>query len=158
LETIVHNDGEMQELGKAIAGVLEINDVVYIVGDLGVGKTTLTRGIARGLGYKGRVNSPTFTIMNVYEIVPVIYHFDFYRLEGADMFDLGLEDYLGREGISIIEWPQAGETILPEEALIININLIDDDYEQGRTVKILARGEQYLQKIEELKKIVGVSS
>jgi len=158
LEIITNNEVQMQELGKAVARVLEEKDSVYLIGDLGVGKTTLARGIVRGLGYQGRVNSPTFTIMNIYQSNPVVYHLDFYRLSSNDIFDLGLNDYIGRNGISIIEWPESGENVLPEEALIIHIYLIDDDYQRERLVRISAQGEHYLQKIKELGKIVGTGS
>ncbi len=157
-DIIVYSDEEMQNLGMAIARVLEEGDLVYLVGDLGVGKTTLARGIARGLGYKGRVNSPTFAIMNVYENIPPIYHFDFYRLETGDIFDLGLEDYLGRGDIAVVEWPQVGEKFLPQEALIINIDLIGEDYSRGRKVTVSARGERYRQKVKELKSSADIGS
>lgn len=151
----VQDEEEMHELGEAIAGVLERSDLVYLIGELGVGKTTLVRGIAMGLGYSGRVNSPTFAIMNIYDTDPPIFHFDFYRLGTCDMYDLGLEDYLEKDGISIIEWPQMGEIFLPDEALLINIYLIDNDYDKGRILEIQGRSEKYRQKIEELARNVG---
>lgn len=151
LDIVVCSEEEMEQLGTAIAQVLEAGDLVYLIGDLGVGKTTLARGIARGLGYKGRVNSPTFVIMNIYENIPPIYHFDFYRLKTDDMLDLGLEDYLDKEGVILVEWPQAGEKILPREALVISISLIGGDYDRERTVNVSARGKRYRQKLEELK-------
>lgn len=151
----IQDEEEMHELGKAIAGVLAKGDLVYLVGELGTGKTTLVRGIAMGLGYAGRVNSPTFTIMNIYDTDPLIFHFDFYRLGACDIYDLGLEDYLERDGVSIIEWPQLGKRFLPDEALLINIDLIDNDYEKGRILEIQGRSEKYLQKIEELAGYVG---
>lgn len=159
LKITVYDEQEMQRLGETIAMVLEQRDLVYLIGELGAGKTTLVRGIARGLGYQGRVYSPTFTLMNVYPNKPEIYHFDFYRLEGKELIDLGLEDYLEREGISLIEWPQAGfspigepssQGVLPAEALVITIELVDDDYDRERQVTITAQGRSYEQKIEEL--------
>ena len=158
MQIFIENEIEMQKLGKALAQVLEENDVIYLIGDLGVGKTTLTKGIAKGLGYRGRVNSPSFTLMNIYESAVPIYHLDFYRLDSHDIFDLGLEDYVGRKGISIIEWPEVGKNVLPLEAIIINILLVDDDYDKGRLVKISALNEKYIKKIKELGIIVGASS
>lgn len=150
MKLVVKTDEEMQELGATLAQVLEINDVVYLIGTLGAGKTTLVRGFARGMSYTGRITSPTFTLMNIYETDPPIYHFDFYRLEGGDLGDLGLEDYLEREGISFIEWPPSGTQELPEEAMIIEINLTDDDYDLERKVFIHGIGKRYEEKIERL--------
>lgn len=154
MNLLVKTDAEMQVLGAQMAQVLEKNDVVYLVGTLGAGKTTLVRGFTRGLSYAGRVTSPTFTLMNIYETDPPIYHFDFYRLEGGDLTDLGLEDYLGREGISFIEWPRTGEADLPEEALMVEIRLTDEDYDLERQVNIYGIGTRYEEKTERLMQIV----
>ena len=151
----VHNEEEMQKLGRDLASVLAEDDVVYLLGELGAGKTTLVRGVARGLGYPGRVTSPTFTLMNIYATDPLIYHFDFYRLENSDMEDLGLDDYLECGGISLLEWPQVGQELLPQEALWLEIELIDNDYERSRMVNISAQGSKYQDKLERLRQIVN---
>lgn len=158
MQIIVPSDDDMQHFGRSLARVLDKGDVVYLVGELGAGKTTLVRGVARGLGYQGRVTSPTFTIMNIYETSPKIYHFDFYRLEEGDISDLGLEDYLQKEGIAFIEWPRGGHKVLPDEALVINIDLVDDDYDRERKVSLSGRGLGYADKLEELKKLVDSGS
>lgn len=156
----ISSEEEMERLGEKIAAVLNSGDLVYLLGELGAGKTTLVRGIARGLGYLGRISSPTFTLMNIYPSSPVIYHFDFYRLEGRELTDLGLEDYLEQEGLALIEWPQAGllrqdqpddGDTLPREALYINIELTDDDYDRERQVYISVQGDRYQGKLEELR-------
>lgn len=153
MELIISDEDKMQELGKKIAQVLTDKDLVYLIGELGAGKTTLVRGIARGKGYEGLVTSPTFTLMNMYQGDIRINHFDFYRLTSEDIYDLGLEDYLERNGLSLIEWPEAGQSYLPQDALLINIQLIDDDYNRERKVVISASGSYYLKKIEELQKL-----
>lgn len=141
----------MISLGNLLARVLEKNDVVYLTGELGAGKTTLVRGIVRGRGYTGRVNSPTFTLMNIYAADIDIFHFDFYRLQGNDLADLGLEEYLEKDGLSLIEWPQVADNLLPPEAMLVNIALVEEDYERERLVTISARGQRYQAKVEELK-------
>ena len=141
----------MISLGGLMARVLEKNDVVYLIGELGAGKTTLVRGITRGLGYTGRVTSPTFTLMNIYAADIDIFHFDFYRLQGNDLSDLGLEEYLEKDGLSLIEWPQIADSLLPPEALLVNIELVEEDYERERLVMVTARGQRYQAKVEELK-------
>ncbi len=150
----IASDEDMQQLGRQIAAVLDKGDVLYLIGELGAGKTTLARGIARGLGYTGRVSSPTFTLMNVYPGTKEIYHFDLYRLQGNELDDLGWEDYLERDGISLVEWPLVAENIFPGEALLIRIDLLDEDYEREREVSISAVGCRYRQKLEELKRNV----
>ena len=144
----------MMQLGMALAQLLESGDVVYLRGVLGAGKTTLVRGIARGKGCKEQVTSPTFTLLNIYTTEIPLYHFDFYRLESADLSDLGLEDCLGHDVIALIEWPKLGSPYLPGEALYIDIDLVDGDYERERLVNISGLGENYVGKIKELKQSV----
>ncbi|NLB88391.1 MAG: tRNA (adenosine(37)-N6)-threonylcarbamoyltransferase complex ATPase subunit type 1 TsaE [Syntrophomonadaceae bacterium] len=141
----------MQELGAKLGKLLKPRDVIYLIGDLGAGKTTMVQGIAKGLNYEGRVTSPTFTIMNIYPTKPEIYHYDFYRLGEDEFEDLGLEDYLERDGIAIIEWPSFEKGMLPNEGLFINIELIEDDYDKGRLVTFKPEGTRYRLLLEELK-------
>ncbi len=157
MEIKVKNEEKMQDLGGHLARVLAANDVVYLIGELGAGKTVLVRGAARSLGYQGRVTSPTFSLMNIYESNPIIYHFDFYRLDKPDLADLGLEDYLERGGLSMIEWPQIGKEMLPQEALWVEIELTDDDYNRERKVRLWAHGSRYQDKLERLKQFVDFS-
>ena len=101
-------EAETEALGARLAAVLSPGAVVAYRGGLGMGKTAFTRGLARGLGYKGRVTSPTFTIVNEYEggRLP-LFHFDMYRLGSADeLFDIGWEDYLNRGGVCAVEWSE----------------------------------------------------
>jgi tRNA threonylcarbamoyladenosine biosynthesis protein TsaE len=100
---------ETRKIGLEIGRSLSIPGVVLLRGALGVGKTTLTRGIAQGLGLEdtGMVNSPSFTLVNIYHGVCPIYHVDLYRLEGErDLYSIGLDDFLGSEGITVIEWSE----------------------------------------------------
>jgi len=150
----IDSEDDMLELGNSLASVLAVDDVVYLVGNLGVGKTTLVRGIAQALGYRGRVTSPTFTLMNIYNSTPPLYHFDFYRLGGGEIEDLGLDDYLERQGISLIEWPQMEDAGLPQEALFVEIKLAEEDYDRERLVHIRAEGDKYREKLEGLMRFV----
>ncbi|MEA1961313.1 MAG: tRNA (adenosine(37)-N6)-threonylcarbamoyltransferase complex ATPase subunit type 1 TsaE [Bacillota bacterium] len=154
LKLTIHSDEEMQDLGASLAQILELKDVVYLIGGLGAGKTTLVRGLVRALSYSGRVTSPTFTLMNIYDSDPPVYHLDFYRLDGGDISDLGLEDYLERDGLALIEWPGSGTGRLPEEALMVEIALTEEDYDLERKVCIYGVGKQYEERTERLMKIV----
>ncbi|SHG39034.1 tRNA threonylcarbamoyladenosine biosynthesis protein TsaE [Thermosyntropha lipolytica DSM 11003] len=156
MELIITSAEDMEKLGRKLASVLKEGDVAYLIGELGAGKTTLVRGIAKGLGYEGKVTSPTFTLMNIYEGIMPVFHFDFYRLdEDADFEDLGLDDYVGKGGVTLIEWPRLQSGFLPAEALFINIEILDGDYDRGRKVRFTAKGEKYRQKIKELKEIAA---
>jgi len=104
----------------------------------------------RGLNYQDKVTSPTFTLMNLYSSHPPVFHFDFYRLGPGEIEELGLQDYLGRGGISMIEWPEIAGEELPREALQIKIELMADDYDRERRVIITGQGEKYCRLIEEL--------
>lgn len=150
MQQYIPHEEDMVRLGMSLATLLKGNEIIYLQGELGAGKTTLVRGILRGLGFEGRVTSPTFTLMNVYDSHPPVYHFDFYRLEGSDLADLGLEDYLGKKGITIIEWPEIGAADLPQDALIVSIKLVDGDYDRERMVNIQASGPDHRKLLEEL--------
>jgi tRNA threonylcarbamoyladenosine biosynthesis protein TsaE len=101
---------ETEALGERLAAELQPGDVVLVSGELGVGKTTLIRGICRGLGVDGPVTSPTFTIGNTYRGRLPVSHLDLYRLEELDSEDPGLlDDYVTEENVSLIEWPAAAE-------------------------------------------------
>jgi ATPase, YjeE family len=112
---------------KKIANLLQAGDVVVLNGDLGVGKTTLTRGLARGLGIKRNVKSPTFTLIREYKDGRVpLYHMDAYRLESSPDEDLGFDEYFNGDGITIVEWPQFIKDEIPDNHISINIKRLSD--------------------------------
>ncbi len=123
MEYLSRGEAETESLGRRLAAALSPGAVVAYRGDLGMGKTSFTRGLAQGLGYRGRVTSPTFTIVNEYEgSGPPLFHFDMYRLEGAeDLFDIGWEDYLDRGGVCAVEWSERVEEALPPDAVTVAI-------------------------------------
>ena len=123
MEHLTHNESETEALGARLAETLSPGTVVAYQGGLGMGKTAFTRGLAAGLGYKGRVTSPTFTIVNEYEggRLP-LFHFDMYRLADADaLFDIGWEDYLDRGGVCAVEWSEQVEDAMPPETIYVTI-------------------------------------
>ena len=123
MEYLCRSEAETEALGARLAAVLSPGDVVAYRGGLGMGKTAFTRGLARGLGYSGRVTSPTFTIVNEYEGGRLsLFHFDMYRLEDADsLFDIGWEDYLDRGGVCAVEWSENVRDALPPDAVTVTI-------------------------------------
>lgn len=120
---------ETRALGERLAQALMPGDVLAMRGELGAGKSELTRGIARGLGVKERVTSPTFTIMRLYDTGRLpLYHFDWYRLTDAEeLYELSMDEYLYGEGVSVIEWPSAAEDAVPERRLEVIITTIGDN-------------------------------
>lgn len=127
--TVTNSAAETRELGEQLAKRLEPGDVVLLRGDLGAGKSELTRGIARGLGVRETVTSPSFTILNVYESGRCpLYHFDWYRLESADeLYELGLDEYIGGDGIAVVEWPERCPEVVPERFVRIDIRATGDE-------------------------------
>ena len=123
MEFVTECEQETEALGERLAGRLEPGAVVAFTGDLGAGKTAFTRGLARGLGISGRVTSPTFTIVNEYEggRLP-LFHFDMYRLGSSDeLFGIGWEDYLAREGVCAVEWSENVSDALEEGTIFVEI-------------------------------------
>ena len=114
---------EMRELGLELAAALEPGDIVAMVGNLGTGKTTLSKYIAEGLGVTEALSSPTFNIVKEYRSGRLpLFHFDVYRLSsGDDLVDIGVEDYLYGDGVCLIEWADIVADILPEETIVIRL-------------------------------------
>lgn len=130
---------ETRKLGEKLAEELRAGDVILLEGPLGAGKSELARGVARGLGVRETVTSPSFTILNVYDSGRVpLYHFDWYRLEDAEeLFELGMEEYLGGDGIALVEWPGRCPEALPADFLMIEIL---PGEENGRTFRTARHG------------------
>ncbi len=117
-------------LGKKIGEAIRPGTIISLVGDLGVGKTVFTQGVAKGLGIHEPVNSPTFTIMQVYENGRLpFYHFDVYRIgDIEEMDEIGYEDYFYGEGVCLVEWANLIEELLPEGVCQVKI---EKDLERG---------------------------
>jgi tRNA threonylcarbamoyladenosine biosynthesis protein TsaE len=138
-----------QDIGRLIAGNLNKGDIVCLFGDLGSGKTVLTKGIGLGLGLdKDRVTSPTFVIIRQYEARIPIYHFDLYRLAlPEDILSLGYEEYLFDQGVSVIEWADKLGCFIPKEFLKIELRVVG---REKRHLKISAKGSRYKKLMEKL--------
>ena len=133
MQIITHNTRETEAFGERLAAKLQPGDVIAYRGELGAGKTALTRGIARGLGIPDRVTSPTYTIVNEYLSGRLpLFHFDMYRLGSADeLFDIGWEDYLLRGGVCAVEWSENVQDAL-EDPIVIDIRRCGEDDDTRR--------------------------
>lgn len=129
MQYITHSPDETRALGRTLAQALQGDAVVAFTGDLGAGKTAFVSGMAEGLGIEERVTSPTFTIVNEYEggRLP-LFHFDMYRLGSADeLFHIGWEDYLARNGVCAVEWSENVDEALDGDTIRVDISRGEDD-------------------------------
>ena len=140
LSVEIHGEEAMQAFGARLGQVCGGHGVTYLRGDLGAGKTTLSRGLLRGLGHQGAVKSPTFTLVEPYEIGDVrAFHFDLYRLVDPEELEfLGIRDYFEDDALCLIEWPDKGAGFLPKPDLTITISPQDS----GRSLKMLSQGSR----------------
>ena len=139
MEKITHSAEETIEFAKEIGSRLKKGDIVAYTGGLGAGKTTFTRGLAMGLGMNDNVTSPTFSLVNEYHSKDIsLYHFDMYRIMGADDLETtGFYDYSTDDSVFAIEWSENISEELPDNAVIIDIERIDDN-----TRRITVKGDE----------------
>ena len=143
-EVITNNYEETIEYGYKLGKLLSSGDVLLLAGDLGAGKTTFTKGIGKALGITRVINSPTFTIVKEYYGDYPLYHLDLYRLDGLGT-DFDLEEYFESDGITVCEWPNNVNEIIPNEYLLIEIFRLEFD---KRMIRFTPKGSKY-------EKIVG---
>ena len=136
---ITHSAAETRAFGARLAQQLQAGDVLLLEGDLGAGKSELTRGIARGLGVTGYVTSPSFTVLQVYEEGRLkLFHFDWYRLSSVnELYELALDEYLYDDGVSVVEWPDQAADAIPETHLSIGVESLS---ETGRRFTLVPEG------------------
>ncbi len=149
----IPDESSMHLFGKKLAQAtlrdINHNRLIFLYGQLGAGKTTLARGFLRGLGYEGRVKSPTYTLVEPYELSEcTVYHFDLYRLQSPyELESMGIQDYFIPKAICIIEWPEQGDGLLPVPDVSCYISIQGD----SREIKLMAQttdGETILQRLQ----------
>ena len=128
----IKDENETKKFGEDLAKQLKAGDVIALIGELGTGKTALTKYIARGLGIPCEVTSPTFTIINEYKSGRLpLYHFDVYRLAKADeMYELGYEEYFYGGGVTVVEWADKIEKLLPKGSITIRMSYARGEFER----------------------------
>ncbi len=149
MKIISESKKDTLDLGKKIAKNLKAGDIICLYGNLGAGKTVLTKGLSHSLGIKeDDVISPTFVLIRQYQGKLPIYHFDLYRLKDSqEISDLGYEEYFYGNGLSVIEWPDRLDYLLPKEFLKIELKVLS---ENKREIKLSAFGKRYADLLEKL--------
>lgn len=123
---VTHSAEETEAIGERIARMVRAGSVICLFGEIGAGKTTLTRGIARGLGVTGPVLSPTFMLIHEHPGDPPLFHIDLYRLEHVDQVaGLGMDEYFDR-GVTVIEWPEKAGEALPPQVIEARLSVTGD--------------------------------
>lgn len=141
---------QTEALGRILGTLAEPGDVITLQGPLGAGKTTLTQAIARGLGVDPRqyVTSPTFSLLHEYEGRIPLYHMDFYRLAGeVEIESLGLDEYFSGSGLTVIEWPERLDNLMPSERLHIELGIAG---ETCRTADLAGYGSSWQKKVADI--------
>ncbi len=139
---IIKDEKQTKKFGLLLADKLAPGSVVALIGDLGTGKTALTKYIAEGLGIKEVITSPTFTIVQEYHDGRIpLYHFDVYRINDVEeMYEIGYEEYFFGRGVCIVEWADLITEIIPEDAIVINIAYGQNEGERIYEIKGLEAG------------------
>lgn len=149
IELVSHSPEETQQLGTRIGELASAGDIYLLVGALGAGKTCLAQGIAWGLNIKEYAASPSFLVVReLYGRLP-LYHIDLYRLDNIEeIIQLGLDDYLYGNGVSVVEWAEKGLNVLPPEHLLVQISYLSDT---ERGLQLIPTGKRYLKMVSQLK-------
>jgi tRNA threonylcarbamoyladenosine biosynthesis protein TsaE len=128
MKLLSRNEAETKDIGRRIGSKLKRGDIVCLYGELGTGKTTMIKGIASAFGIEERdITSASFTIIMEYDAAVPFYHIDLYRLVPGQAIELGLQDYFGGDGISVIEWAERAESEIPEERVRVKLRHVRDD-------------------------------
>jgi tRNA threonylcarbamoyladenosine biosynthesis protein TsaE len=152
LKLATHSPEETRALGVRLGELAEPGDIFLLSGNLGTGKTCLTQGIAWGLGSQEYALSPTFVLMRELKGRLTLYHIDLYRLDRIEeISDLGLDDYLYGQGLSVIEWAEKGIAVLPSEHLLIKIDYLSDN---ERSLELIPRGRRYEKLLTRLRPLI----
>ena len=154
-ELLSHGADETHAIGVVLGQCAEAGDAILLTGELGAGKTTLTQGIAQGLEVAERPRSPTFVMATEYYGRLPLYHLDLYRIDQeAELEELGLEEYLSGEGVTVVEWADRTPTAFPPERLWVSLEVVDGD---TRRISVVAEGDRHIALLDALRNRLSVA-
>jgi len=141
---------QTMQLGAKLGQLVQPGDLILLDGDLGAGKTTFSKGLAKSLGIEKTIKSPTFTLVREYQEGRLpLYHMDIYRLEDGGAEDLGLDEYFDGDGVSVVEWSEFMQALLPDNYLRITLSRTTDQ-DETRTIKFEPNGTHYQKLVDKL--------
>ena len=152
--TYLNDESATLAAGREIGAILVAGTVIFLHGDLGAGKTTLTRGMLAALGYAGRVKSPTYTLLEPYSFSRLdFYHFDLYRFrDEQEWHDAGFREHFNERSVCVVEWPKKALRLLPAADLDITLDVESQQEQPGRALTIAARSEQGSQCLDQIRR------
>jgi len=151
---ISNNENDTIKFAKIVGEKVEVGQIILLKGDLGSGKTRFVKGLAEALNIEKEVSSPTYNLINEYPGKIPLFHMDLYRLDKeTDLFNIGFEEYLYRDGIIVIEWPGLALDLLPEDFLLINFEIIS---EQKRKLEFETKGKKSKKLMKGLAEYVNI--
>jgi len=155
LEIVSDSPEQTKRVGIRLGKLAKPGDIILLIGTLGAGKTCLTQGIALGLGIHQYTASPSFVLIREYQGKLPLYHIDLYRLDRIEeVAQLGLDDYLYSKGVCVVEWADKGLTVLPEEHLLIEMQIVSST---KRKLSLVPLGRRYIQMLSKLKTPLGAA-
>lgn len=158
VEVVTRSERETRSLGALLAPLLEPGDVLLLTGELGSGKTALTKGIVAGLGGHEEVTSPTFTIVHTYATDPVVAHVDTWRLaDPGEVADLALEEVLEDGGVAVVEWGELAEPMFGAGALSVRLGPVAGGDADGRLVELSAGSTRWAGRLERLVRLAAAA-
>ena len=154
MKLLTRSPEETQALGEALGKAAQPGDLILLWGDLGAGKTCLVQGIARGLGVRDSVRSPTFVIVTHHPGRLMLYHIDLYRLDNPlEVLDLGLDEYIEGGGVCVVEWADKAMPLFPREHLVVELRHAG---EQERQIQLTSWGARYVELLAQVQQQMGV--
>lgn len=156
---ISNSPQETEQYGEKVGQNTEPGQIICLSGQLGVGKTAFTKGLAKGLGIEGYITSPTFTIVNEYQGKYLLYHFDVYRVNDVDeLYEIGFDEYIFGSGVSVIEWGELIESIIPNDRLWITINKDISKGDDYREIIFEPSGQRYKELVNKISAVWSESN